>query len=276
MRPAAGGQRTAARRWRHVALALAGALAGGCSMRQMIYPAPPVPVPPPPPPLEEVELGVGGRPTIAWHLPADELPAGRPVVLFFHGNGENLETLRYSGLFERWAELGAGLLAVDYPGYGRSAGAPSESANLAAAVAGLDWLKARYPDRPLVACGWSLGAAVAVALAAERPESLAGLVALSPWTSLTDVARAHYPAWMVSLALSESYDSLAAASRIELPALVVHGGLDAIIPASQGRRVAEALQAAEWLEVPGAGHNDLLGRGEVWQAVAGYLQVLLA
>ena len=62
----------------------------------------------------------------SWHLPADHLPASRPVALFFHGNGENLETMRQTGLFGELAGLQIGFAAVDYPGYGRSGGRASE------------------------------------------------------------------------------------------------------------------------------------------------------
>ena len=69
-------------------------------VRQMLYPAPPVPVPSPPPaPLTEVvlELPAGER-AVAWA--ADHSDPAAPAVVFFHGNGENLETVRFSGLFE--------------------------------------------------------------------------------------------------------------------------------------------------------------------------------
>jgi acetyl esterase/lipase len=86
--------------------------------RQMLYPAPPVPVPSPPPaPLEEVWLDLpDGNRAQAWTLADPGLPATAPLVLFFHGNGENLETLRWSGLFEEVGRLGVGVLAADFPG----------------------------------------------------------------------------------------------------------------------------------------------------------------
>src|SRR5215216_4213046 len=92
--------------------------------RQMLYPAPPVPVPsPPPPPLEEVwlDLATGDR-ALAWFFAPPGLRPEAPVVVFFHGNGENLETLRWAGVFEELGELGMAVLAADYPGYGRCTG----------------------------------------------------------------------------------------------------------------------------------------------------------
>ena len=252
-----------------LALALSGS---ACSVKQMIYPAPPYRVPSPPPaPLEEAvwSLADGSR-VVGWASDAATGPDS-PAVIFFHGNGENLETMRMSGLYSDLDRLGVAYLAVDYPGYGNSGGSPSEASLVEAAVAGFDELGRRFPGRPRVVCGWSLGAAVAVQLAGRGTGELDGLMLLSPWTDLPALAGQHFPGWMVSLLLRERYDSLAVAPRLSLPTLVIHGREDRIIPVQHGRRLAEALPAASYLEVPGAGHNDLLGRPEVWRAMAQYL-----
>lgn len=253
-------------------------------VRSMIYPVPPVTVPSPPPePLEAVHLTLAdGGGAVAWYLEAPDRapaagasgPADRepPLVLFFHGNGENLETMRMAGTFRSFHDLGVAVLGVEYPGYGNSPGTPSESAIHDTADAALAWAHERHPERPVVAAGWSLGAAVAVALAARSGDRLAGLIALSPWTSLPDVARNVFPGPVVQFALSERYDSLAVAEDLDLPALLVHGREDAIIPIDQGRRLADALgRAAKWVEIENAGHNDLLAQPEVWEAIGWFL-----
>jgi hypothetical protein len=239
-------------------------------MRQLLYPVPPVPVPSPPPaPLAEVRLAGTAGPLVAWHLPAGE--PGAPAVVFFHGNGENLETMRLAGFFEQTDALGAHVLAVDYPGYGGSAGRPSEAGIEEAADLALAWLEERHPASPRVAAGWSLGAAVALGLATRWPEEVAGVIAASPWTSLEAVAATHYPGWLVRIFLAERYDSLTAAPRLRCPALVVHGARDWIIPPAQGERLAAALPRARWREIAGAGHNDLLARPEVWEEMSDFL-----
>lgn len=240
-------------------------------VRNSIYPAPPLRVPPAPAPLEEVALDLAtGERIVAWAHADPALPPSRPAVVFFHGNGENLETMRMSGLFDELARLRVAWIAMDYPGYGRSTGKPSEEGVMAGAAAAAAWLRERHPGRPLVLCGWSLGAATAIGTAAGHPDGVRGLIAMSPWTSLAAVGRIHFPGFMVQSMLKERYDSLSAAKRIRMPALVIHGELDNLIPAAQGREVAAAL-AARWVPVPSAGHNDLLARDEVWTELGRFL-----
>lgn len=251
-------------------------------VRSMIYPAPPVRVPSPPPsPLVEVPLEAGGHAVSAWYLPppksaTDEaVPQAAnvaPVVLMLHGNGENLETMRQADLFADFGALGAGVLAIDYPGYGRSEGTPSEETNLAAAGAAWKWLGSNAAGHPRVIAGWSLGAAVAAQLAVRGGEDTAGVMLLSPWDRLVEVARLHFPAWLVGPLLPERYDSAAAAAHVRAPSLVVHGDRDDIIPVELGRRLYESLpEPKRWVEVRGAGHNDLLARRETWEAITAFL-----
>ena len=271
------------RRSRLVAAALAiGAVLLCFSMiesfaRQMLYPAPRVAVPsPPPPPLEEIglDLAGGGRVT-AWAYEPPALPPEAPVVLFFHGNGENLETLRWSRLFEELGELGVAVVVPDFPGYGRSSGVPTEHGLFATGDSGLAWARRKHPRRPLVVCGWSLGAAVAIATVDRHPEAARGLIALSAWTTLAEVAVKLFPEFAVKMMLREHYDSRTAARRIRIPALVVHGERDGLIPVAQGREIGSLLGGpTRWVEVPGAAHNDLLAHREVWQEMGRFLNGL--
>ncbi|MEJ2084539.1 MAG: alpha/beta hydrolase [Acidobacteriota bacterium] len=263
--------------WRLICfVAAASVLLSGCSMRQIIYPAPAILVGPPPAGMEEITLEMRrGATVVAWYRAGGLQNPGRPALLFFHGNGENLETMRRSGSLTELDGLDVPYLVVDYPGYGRSSGTPTEASVKEAGETALQWLVRRYPDRPRVVCGWSLGAAVAVYVAAGS-EEVQGLIALSAWTSLADVAALHFPSWLTGFLLRESYDSAELAAGIDLPTLVIHGSRDEIIPAAQGRALSEAMPQADWLDIDAAGHNDLLSREQVWRAIVRFLNLVEA
>ena len=274
-------RRERALRWLLRAAALALAILLGPVMlellgRHMLYPAPSVPVPsPPPPPLEEVALELPSRVAVsAWARPASGTDEeGTPAVLFFHGNGENLETMRWAGLYDQLAGLGVHSLAVDYPGYGRSAGSPSEAGLTASGEAGLAWLADRHPGAPKIVLGWSLGAAVAVQVAARHRDEIAGLALLSAWEDLESLASTFFPKFLVGVALADRYDSKARAPEIAAPVLMIHGEADTIIPIAHGRRLHRALPAGtRFVAVPRTGHNDLLGRAMVWDELGAFFR----
>ena len=194
-------------------------------------------------------------------------------LIFLHGNAENLQTMALSGIFTQFQTLNAHFLALDYPGYGRSGGRPSEGSLVAAGMAALDRAETDFPGQPVILAGWSLGAGIAFQVAARAPERLSGFIALSAWSSLEDVAKEHFPAWLVHALLRERYDSLAAAAQIACPALLIHGESDELIPVTHGAALSRQLPNLQrWLAVPHTGHNDLFSRREVWEALEGFVK----
>src|SRR5215831_7520072 len=139
--------------------------------REMLFPVPPVGRTAPaaagfPRAEEQVLTTADGEKVIIWHVPAKP---GRPVVLFFPGNGDFL-----AGLVGRFAAItsdGTGLVALSYRGYAGSTGAPSEAGLLQDAAAAFAFTSARYDASRIVAWGFSLGTGVAVAVASEHPVS---------------------------------------------------------------------------------------------------------
>ena len=123
---------------------------------------------------EHVLTTADGEKVIAWHVPAKP---GRPVILYFHGNGDFL-----AGFFGRFRSLiadGTGIVALSYRGYAGSSGHPSEAGLLRDAEAAYAFTSARYSADRIVAWGFSLGTGVAVALAAER--SVGKLILEAPY-----------------------------------------------------------------------------------------------
>lgn len=186
----------------------------------------------------------------AWYFPAD-MPG--PAVLVFNGNGGNRSMrVALAGALNR---IGLSVLLFDYRGYGGNPGRPTEEGLAADARAAQAWLAAQPGVQKIVYFGESLGAAVAVGLAVERPP--AALVLRSPFTSLADVGATHYPWLPLRLLLLDRYPSIERISSVQASVLVIAGDRDEIVPATLSRQLFEAApEPKRWLLVPGAGHND--------------------
>ena len=194
-----------------------------------------------------------GHMLAAWWVPAAARP--RATMLVFNGNAGN-RAMR-APLARRLAEGGLNVLLFDYRGYGGSSGTPTEAGLVEDARAALQYLRARddIDSKRLIYFGESLGSAVAARLALEDPP--AALVLRSPFTSLVDVARVHYPYLPVSWLLRDRFDTLSKIATLRSPLLVIAGDRDAIVPPDQSRRLFDAAPSPRRLViVAGADHND--------------------
>ena len=191
----------------------------------------------------------------AFWLPA---PGASRAILFLHGNAGNASHRLPNAA--RLHALGAHVLVLDYRGYGRSEGRPTEAGVYADARAGLRHLAdARgVPERRVVVFGRSLGGAVAVDLAQGR--DLAGLVLESTFSSMAAVARSHFGPF--GLLAGDRFQSERKIAAVRCPILFFHGDRDEIVPFDFGRRLYEAAPSPKSFEtLAGAGHNDTVAVG---------------
>jgi fermentation-respiration switch protein FrsA (DUF1100 family) len=192
-----------------------------------------------PPPLgatQHWQVAKDGSRTETWlFLPPGASPQRpAPAVIFFHGNSDYIETkLEYPQFY---TAQGLACLMVEYRGYRRSTGTPSEAALAEDADAAFDWLSAR-PDidaSRIALHGHSLGAAIAGGLASRRPAR--ALVMVSAFRSLPKLmGRWHLPGFLAR----GKFDNEAAVAAYKGPILFVHGQNDEIVPVAQGKRLAE-------------------------------------
>jgi fermentation-respiration switch protein FrsA (DUF1100 family) len=215
--------------------------------------------------FENVEVSTAdGIRVHGWHLRGPR----SATLLYCHGNAGNISH-RIPKLRALHDRLGLSILIFDYRGYGRSAGAPDEAGTYADARAMRAWLRARGVE-PVIYLGASLGAAVAVALAAEEPP--AALVLEAPFASVQAMANATLPGagWL----FRTRYDALGTVGRVRAPVLILHGDADEVVPYRQGRAVFDAARDPKaFARIPGGRHNDLLESGgeTYWRAWTDFL-----
>jgi fermentation-respiration switch protein FrsA (DUF1100 family) len=205
----------------------------------------------------------------AWYFPIAGKP---PAVLVCSGNGGDRSGR--AALAVALNRMGLSVLLFDYRGYAGNPGRPSEDGLAADARAAQAWLAAQPEVDPqrIAYFGESLGAAVAIGLAMERPP--AALVLRSPFTSLADVAAVHYPWLPARRLLLDRYPSIERIGSVTAPLLVIAGDRDEIVPESLSRRLYDAAgEPKRYVVIPGAGHNDpdLLDGPRMLDEIRGFL-----
>lgn len=196
---------------------------------------------------------VDGAEVESWFHPAKPADAAepRPLVVFFHGNAEAIDDWLLA--LQPIREAGFHLLLVEYPGYVRSGGAPSQASLTAAAAAAYDQAVARddVDGERVIAWGRSLGGGVACALAAVRP--VRGLMLRSTFTSLRPFAlRMGLPPALVR----DPFDNLRVVRAFEGPIQIWHGDRDRTVPIAHAEEMARAAGERGQFERRSCGHND--------------------
>jgi alpha-beta hydrolase superfamily lysophospholipase len=212
-----------------------------------------------------------------WLVPAS---GARFTVVCFHGNAGNVSH-RVDLIANLHRQLGVTVFIFDYRGYGQSDGSRSdlsEEATYRDAEGALAFLRGRpeLTNTRLVYFGSSLGAAIAIEAARRYPP--AGLVLETPFTSLRDIARVHFPL-VPQFFLQIEYDNLTKIPSIRVPLLVLHGDRDEVVPLEQPRRLfAAANEPKTFHLIRGAHHNDtyIVGGDGYFQAWARFLNSLEA
>lgn len=209
-----------------------------------------------------------------WFVPAQS-PRPTATVIIFNGNAGN-RAFR-ADLAARLAEEGFASLLFDYRGYGGNPGSPSEHGLMLDARAARQYVERRadIDARRIVYFGESLGTGVAVRLAVEHQPR--ALILRSPFTSLVDMARHHYPLLPAAWLLRDRFSSIDHIPRIGCPLLIIAAAEDTIVPATQSRRLFDAASEPKRLQMfDHLDHNDaaLLAGPEVMAAVTAFLHGL--
>jgi hypothetical protein len=187
--------------------------------------------------------------------------AGMPTVVSFHGNGGLVHGHAARFMSGPWREHGWGFLAVAYRGFDRSTGTPSESAIIGDIPSIVRFARHDDPHARIVFHGISIGTAVAVAAAAQSPNS--GLYLEAPMVSVLSVAANTIPFLPVKYLLNHPFRSDLRIPNVRSPIYIVHGEQDDVVPFSSGQALlAVAPKGAVFKPVVGT-HMNIFGRNDV-------------
>lgn len=213
-------------------------------------------------PVEDLWLTDGDGVRInAWFL-ADS--ASPKALLWFHGNAENIGM----GLEQMKAlsRLGINVLAIDFRGYGKSEGSPSEAGVYLDGEAGYQYLveSRHFEPRNIFIYGHSLGGAVATEVAFRH--QCGGLIVESSFTSMRDMARHVMKIPFMEYVTKSRFDSIAKIAQVRAPVMIIHGREDKLIPFSMGQRLYAAAHEPKTFLATQSGHDDpyIMGGKEYW------------
>jgi fermentation-respiration switch protein FrsA (DUF1100 family) len=207
--------------------------------------------------------------------PSGAAAAAAPWILYFHGASGNVGTPGYNDAWSNFRRLGLGVLAVDYRGYGESAGTPSEVGLYRDADAAYAYLTSTLGVAParIVIYGYSLGSAVAIDLAARVPA--AALIVEGALLSVPARGAELYPYLPVAWLARNRFASVDKIARVEMPKLFIHARADTDVPIAHGRRLFALARAPKtFQEVAGNHINAYQVDPGFFRAVAQFLKEL--
>ena len=221
------------------------------------------------PGIERIWLNTRFGKVETWLLAPSEGQDSKPfpVVIFAHGNGELIDY--WPDELNKFNDLGLGVLLVEYPGYGRSDGSPSQKSITETFEAAYDMLIARedIDTHRIIFFGRSVGGGAICDLAAKRPS--AALILISTFTG----TRSFAPKYLVpGFLIRDPFDNLTVVRTYTNPVLIMHGKFDEIIPYAHGKTLYETAKNGKMITYL-SGHNDCPPDWNIfWQDIESFLR----
>ena len=191
----------------------------------------------------------------------------KPTIVYLHGNAGHLG---YRMPFiNQFLDKDYGVLLFSYRGYADNPGKPTEQGLYRDGRAAMDFvMKKNIKPQCIVLYGESIGSGVATKLAEEY--TTGALILQSPFTSMADIARYHYP-W-IPLKPWDKFDSVSRISRVNAPLLIIHGTKDHIVPIRYGKELFNAAREPKYfVALKSRGHNNLWGP-KLYKAIIIFLE----
>jgi fermentation-respiration switch protein FrsA (DUF1100 family) len=218
----------------------------------------------------------------SWFLPAlanEKKEADSPIVLFLHGNAENIST--HIGSVYWLPEEGVSVFLLDYRGYGHSQGEPYVPAIFEDVESSLIWLRERFPQRKIFIFGQSIGSAIATtSMALFKDEyQLSGLILDSSFTGYRDIAQevtgSHIITWLLwpfTWLLPTEWDPREHIAAISpSPILMFHSEADPVLPYQLGFELYKSAQQPKQWQPSKGGHIQTFNFEEYRQVFLNFL-----
>lgn len=185
-----------------------------------------------------------------WYVPAENQ---RGTILFFHGNGGNIS--HRIEFIEMFYKLNLSTFIIDYRGYGKSEGKPTEEGTYLDAEAAWDYLVEEKKINPsgVILYGRSLGGPIGARLAEKHKP--AALILDSTFTSIKDIGAGLYPFLPVRKFFKFEYNTIEYLKGVDCPVLIIHSRSDSYIPFSHARELSEAVDNKKELVETLGDHN---------------------
>ncbi len=239
----------------------------------------------PPDSFERFDLDETNRIHLVGWFKATSKP-NAPTVLYFHGNGENIAgVLESNKLIQGLMNLDVNIALYDYPSYGLSTGVLNQNSIVNTGLLVLAKTIERFPGSPIVLLGWSLGAAVAIQVAATAPSlPLKSLILISPWNSMRDQTESGLQKmpWILRKSLSgntkdlingNEFDSASVAKDISLQTLLIHGKKDQTVEFTLGEALAKEFDPSKirFISMGDLDHSGVVSDSNVLSEIISFM-----
>ena len=194
-------------------------------------------------------------------------PADSPnAVIFFGGNADDVSN--YLGSFAASVPE-QNLFLVNYRGYSGSTGTPSEAALFTDAVAVYDHVHAKFPHVTVI--GRSLGSGVAVYLASVR--KVDKLILITPYDSIENVAKKHFPIFPIGLLLKDKFDSASRVKDLTAKTLILIAENDKTIPRENADLLVQQFPSDKVVvkTLAGTNHDSITSGAEYLKLISDFL-----
>ena len=208
-----------------------------------------------------------------WYISNNTAPKS-PLLIYFGGNSEDMTGILEDPFFDLTQFQNCALLLVNYRGYGQSEGLPGEKHFFQDAVFLYDYFanQDEIDKTGIIAMGRSLGTGVAVHLASQR--TLKGIILVSPYDSITNVAQEIYPYIPVSVFIRHPFDAASLCSDIRIPLLAITAAADSTISSERSLALITKWGGpCDHVSIPRADHNDLNLSKLYWESINNFLRL---